>query len=696
MPHFFNDILVVTYDELVPEFYKSVAVVSGKCARDERKGYGLKRISSKGGNGRVVRIEFDSLPTEIQTVLGDPRKTEHILERYYKTDAEAVVFYQDFKFEDTDSYLDDEIQPKYITNASVLRAVGDLKIAREHEIISKGFVPKRIFETLCEDATSFNSILKKRYDIEHTLPEHYLRFKETFQKFEKEGYKSLISLKHNNRNSAKVDDGVIALLNNLFGDVLAKPTTTEVSRQYNAFLDGYIEVVNKETGETYQPTDFPKLSENTIRIYINSWGNKIGSYAKRSGNRQKLMQQFIPPHSMKPTKYAGSIISVDDRQPPFWYSEKRNRVWFYMGIDLGSEAWTVWVNATTKEGMILNFYRQMVRNYYEWGFNLPLELECESSLNSDLRDGLLMEGRMFTDVRIIANNAREKKVERYFGKLRYGMEKKHAGWMGRPSALAEANQPSPLNLKSEKQQMKPYKEIVETALADIEEWNNSEHSQHPGKTRWEIFCEMQNPATKPINWRGILPYVGWTTQSTCKTGIIKLQGKEWLLGDSGEIYFGESLINLMEQIEGQKVTVYWLDDNDNNVMKALVYMGQQYICEALPKPLHARARVEQTDDDLRNFEVMSKYVATINGYMNKTMKLIDDLLIIGEKPRTLNNKFKINKTVIEEKELDSRVEFENEKDIQEIEVMALPEYEEEQDYLKSMSASKGKGLINRF
>jgi hypothetical protein len=695
MPHFFNDILVVTYDELVPEFYKSVAVVSGKCARDERKGYGLKRVSGKGGGGHVVLLAYDSLPIEIQAALGDPRKTEHILERYYKTDNQAVEFYQKFKFDDY-SYLADDVQTKYITNASMLKAVIDLKIAREHEIISKGFIPKKIYETLCEDAISFNAILKKRYDVEHTLPEHHLRFKETFQKFQKDGYKSLISLKHKNKNSAKVDEHVVALLNNIFCDVSAKPTPTEVARQYDAFLDGYLDVVNKETGESYEAAGFPRLSENTVRIYINTWENKIGTYAKRSGNRQKLMQQFIPAHSMKHTKYAGSIISVDDRQPPFWYNENRNRVWFYMGIDLGSEAWTVWVNDTNKQGMILNFYRQMVRNYYEWGFNLPLELECESSLNSDLKEGLLMPGRMFTDVRIEANNARAKKIERYFGKLRYQEEKKHAGWLGRPSALSEANQPSPLSLKAEKVQMKSYKEIVELSLSDVEKWNNSEHSKHPGKTRWEVFCEMQNPATKPINWRGILPYIGWETKSTCNTGIIKLQSSEWLLGDCGEIYFGENLIKLLVQCEGQNVDMYWLDDNEGNVMKALVYMGNQYICEALPKPMHSRAKVEQTDEDLRNFEIMSKYVATINGYMNKSMKLIDGLLIIGEKPRTLNNKFKINKQKNEDVEIESRIasDFENEA-IKEVETLAMPDYEDELDYMKGM-ATVNKGLFDRY
>ena len=59
----------------------------------------------------------------------------------------------------------------------------------------------------------------------------------------------------------------------------------------------------------------------------------------------------------------------------------------YLGVDLGSEAIVTWVYGTSKEGIILDFYRQMVRNYAMWGLPLPAEIECESNLNADYRDG---------------------------------------------------------------------------------------------------------------------------------------------------------------------------------------------------------------------------------------------------------------------------------------------------------------------
>ena len=110
---------------------------------------------------------------------------------------------------------------------------------------------------------------------------------------------------------------------------------------------------------------------------------------------------------------------------------------------MGSEAITVWVYGTTKEGIIDDFYRQLVRNYTEWGFNLPLELEGEMSLNSRYKDTILSPGNMFKFVRIEANNARGKRIEAYYRPLRYGLEKKREGWIARPFALSEPNQSGP-------------------------------------------------------------------------------------------------------------------------------------------------------------------------------------------------------------------------------------------------------------
>lgn len=631
MTHWFKDILVVTDEELAP-FYNYYTLAQ-KLYRAEKRGYGMER-AMRGGYGRQLLVKFDTLPNHIKAAIGDPRQYGHPLEQFYKTDKDAVDFYSNFTFSDG-GYIKDTAQEKYITNASVLQATIQLKQAREQERLSKSGSLIGIMRTLSDDVNSFNKILLAKYNTEHTLPENYRRFTDAFRKFTAEGYKSLIHGNHKNDNAAIATDETISLLNNIFSEPVYKPTIAEVSRQYDTFLNGYLEVINIETGEQYNPKDFKKLSESTIRNYLNSWDNRIANYAVRSGNRQQLMAKFKPYHSLEQPKYAGSIISIDDRQPPFEYA-KGLRMWFYNAIDLGSEAFTCWVYGKSKDGIILDFYRQLVRNYHEWGFNLPAEIECESSLNSSFKDSFLKEGSMFEFVRIEANNARGKRIEAYYRPLRYNLEKKREGWLARPFAISESNQAGSVQTP-----LIPYESIIKGCLEDIQTWNNMPHSVYKDKSRWEVFTEQQNPDLKPTNYKAFLRNIGYKSQTSCNVGIIRFNNSEWLLGDNGEIYLGSNLINLMKFVEGQDVDVYWLDANDGSMIKAFVYIGDQYICEALPKPTYSRARIEQTPKDLEKRELMSKYVASIEGFKNSQKKALDRVAIINNQPEPLSKKFKI-------------------------------------------------------
>ena len=67
MPYIWNKIIVVTKDELVPEFY-TWGNLSATIARHKDKPGGIKKVQT-GGNGRMMLIEFQSLPAHIQLAL---------------------------------------------------------------------------------------------------------------------------------------------------------------------------------------------------------------------------------------------------------------------------------------------------------------------------------------------------------------------------------------------------------------------------------------------------------------------------------------------------------------------------------------------------------------------------------------------------------------------------------------------------
>lgn len=622
MPHLWNDKIAVTVEELVPAHFNTWNTLKSLIRRNEERGTGAFRVLQIGGNGRKLLIDFDTLPEQYRNAIGDPRENSHPLEKYYKVDKEAVRFYQTYRFDDG-GYLDLPYQEKYYINASVLKAL----IAFRKEA-SK--MPKQrggVDEILRQHATGFNKTLQTKHNCSHTLPESLKRFKDVLKSFENKGYAGLISGKHGNDNRRKVFENTMALLEGMFGRDNTKPTATDIYRTYTEFLKGRCEVINPGTGELFNPADFKELSESTVKQYLTEWQSRIATWGLRSGNRQQYRGIFIPAHSFDRPKYAGSLLSIDDRQPPFKMPDGK-RVWFYMGIDLASEAFTCWVYGKSKEGIILEFYRQLVRNYAAWGLNLPDGLEAEMSLNSSFTETFLREGNMFQNVRIEANNARGKKIERYFRDLRYGLEKKREGWVARPFAISESNQ-----APSREPDTLYYDEIIENCLKDIETWNNMPHSIHTHLTRWEVFMDMQNPNLMPTNYTGFLRYLGRKETVSCgRGGKMRIRGYDYIPGENGKICFGASLINLLKRIEGKQVDIYWIDDDQGTPFKAQVYLDTLLICEAIKQPRPNKAVIEQTPEDIEAYELFCKYVSTVEAFARQRKNEIEPVIVIPTAP----------------------------------------------------------------
>lgn len=684
MPIILGNIVAVTKDELLDLNLYTEASLSKNIQRYKNQPYGIKRVMI-GGNGRQLLVNFDTLPGDYQEAIGDPRKKDHIMERFYRTDSDAVRYFTTFKFDDG-TYLKAEHQEKYIINASVLRSAIDLRGSRLSEWKSKGKTSRSgLNQTVWADVMSFNDVLLRKNRVEHNLPGSLTRFNKTLKEFEirtngQFNYESLISKKHRNDNSRKVYEHTLKLLNDLYADRHVKPNATIVHRDYEAFINGYVEVVNNRTGELYDPKEYKPLSVETVNKYLSDWTSAIATHGIRSGNRQDYMGKYVPYHSFAPTEFAGSIISVDDRQPPFKTLDGK-RVWFYNGIDLGSEAFTCWVYGETKEGIILEFYRQMVRNYHEWGVNLPAELEAELSLNGSFQETFLREGAMFQYVHIEANRARVKRIERYFGNLRYQYEKERNGWLPRPTALREANQ---AGVDISKIPAVPYEDIIDGCLADIEKWNNQPHSIHTDKTRWEVFMENQNPDLKPTNYLSILPYIGYTRPSSVKLGMVSFDNDQFLLGEDGKVALGENLVRLMQRIEGRNITVCWLDDNEGNVLKAYAYENGQLICELIQKPRYKRARIERGESDAKANETMSSYVATVNAYAKRVKAGIDGATVIRQQEPIKEGAFSIRRG---RQRLNQTWDLPSEK---------MPQIEED-DFMAEVSNSSGRQDIrDRF
>lgn len=638
-----NKKVAVELEELVPMFWNCLGSLQKELQRYKQKPFGIKRLQV-GGNGRKLLIDFDSLSSTIQEALGDPRKADHPMAPYFEWDADATVFYGKFKRAGT-AALKPEEQERYIINASVMQAVVKLEQARIAERMNKKKSLVGLVESLRYDVESFQNHLKVKHNVTHTLPVS-IRFKDLLKDFKTNGHIAIVKDPNGTgkQNARKVFKREEMVLNGLFKNQLHKPTPTEVASNYEAFLNGYAEVYNQDTGELFDPKEFPTLSKGCVISYINKWHNQLVTHKARSGDRQVYLGAFKPHHQMDLPTLAGSILSIDDRQPPFVYNKQNDRVWFYLGVDIASQAFTTIVYGKTKEGIIVDFYRQMVRNYTEWGFCLPYELECESSLNSSFKDTLLRPGAMFQEVKIEANNARGKYIERMNGKLRYEVEKEAFGWLARPTAKSEANQ-----LSSTKKQIVPYDELVNQRMLELEQWNNMPHPKHANMSRWDYFTNNQNPNLKPTNWNAILPVIGYKTTTSCQGGYVRLQKKKRAIAEDGKILTGEALIQKMQTIEGKEFEVYWIDGNDGQVLKAFVYLNERLICEIMEMPRYNRAKAERKDAnnplvEIQNDEAIkinSAYAASVDAFEKRQRSKIENIQIIDNTPKTVNSNFKL-------------------------------------------------------
>lgn len=638
-----KETLAVTISELVPAFYKSYNNLKMELYRYEKLNYGIKRVS-RGGNGRVCLVDFDTLRPEIQKQLGDPRKKDNPLAHHFKFSADAKRFYQ--AFTRAGLHLSAEEQSKLVVNASVMEAVLSLEIQMTNARIQAQMPLNGLIATLIRLVENFNHYLLSEYGCSHSLPVSD-RFRTTLKDFKNKGLDSLVKDAEGIKaqNARVVDPKTENLLNSMYGKQKNKPTATDIANQYEAFLSGYVEIYNQDTGELYNHKDYPAISKSTIMAYLAKWENKMATHQLRSGDRQKYMGLFKPHHIMQAPVYAGQMITVDDRQAPFAYDGDNNRPWFYIGFDVASHCITTVVWCKNKEKdvpFLIDFYRQMVRNYTEWGYNLPHELECESSLNSTFRNTLLANGNMFQETKMLANNARAKRAERFIGKLRNEIERKQIGWIARPFAKSEANEVRPGG-----KIFTPYKELINELLKDIETFNNMPHPSSQQSTTnnqqpiscWDYFCQNQHPDLKPTNWQGILPYIGYKTETSCKVGYVKLQGEKRAIALDGKIALGEKLIHALQQIEGKQIVVYWLDDNEGKLLKALVYHNERYVCELMSMPTYSRASLGFTEQDQKNLELQSSYVASVEGYGRKQKKALDNIGIDNHMPVTVNNNF---------------------------------------------------------
>lgn len=574
------------------------------------------------GLGNYALVEVATLPVRFQERIKEKygeMKADILRDwfgRHYAVDAQARAFYTRFRFDDG-SMLPPEHINEYTVNASVLQAV--ITLLNDTKIMRKAMHSENVNWGEMAGAISYYQA-----EFGHTLPLSTNRFKQRVNDFRANGYECLISKKFQNQNTRKVTYRIERLVLSLAAQD-ERPYATVVMEMYNQFLCGENEVADLETGEIFNPEDFTDkkgnpvvLSEGTISNILNDAKNKA-LLSKVHDSSWDFNNRYRPFHLRKIANYAGSKISLDDRDLPRpMHNGQRVKAYYAYDVASGAVVGYAYNRLKTKD-LFIDCMRNMFQTLDRNGMYMPAELEVEHHLVSNFADGLMKAGLVFPLIRWCnPGNSREKRAEHFNRGKKYGVEKRLQTNIGRWYAKLEANRPKEEKVYDElnntyKVKTYSYEELVADDVRALTEWNNQPHpnqKKYPGMTRWDVFCQTQNPNLEPWDKPYLYRYIGEHTETSIRQNMYcTVQYQQYRLPSP-------DVINKLAP-HNNKVDAYYLPDIDGNITEVHIYQNDDFIATCGLLERYNEATAEQTIEDKEAYTEQAKYVSQFDRMMKE-------------------------------------------------------------------------------
>lgn len=451
------------------------------------------------------------------------------------------------------------------------------------------------------------------------------------------GITVLVSGKFGNTDHAKVNTDVENILLYLFADD-TKPNYTCVHGQFQAFVNGYFDIVNKETGELFDAAKFVQpfgenkgepltLSLSTVRSWIQKPENYEAMMKIRQGrleniNRRPHVKRHAPHYSL-------SKITMDDISIPF-KMENGKRPWGYQAFDVASTACIGYAFAREDKGGILfetcmrNLFMGIVQN--NWG--MPGQVEIERHLTTHYKgkeneegefvSDILTPGQLFPFVHFcLGANPREKRAEGFIKQKKYHFQSRRDGFQRRPFAKNESNR-----MNEDKDMVRySYNEIVRNETEDINSYNNALHPDqtlYPGMSRREVFVSNMNPKLEPANLPVIARHVGYSDDSRINNSqFVMANNRQYILPSVDD---ADKLRKHRDQVK-----VYWVNDQE-----VYLYYKDKYLCTCKEWTSYNEALCEQTQEDKAIFQEQMKYLSHYDKKVKEKVTLIKSFTSVGD------------------------------------------------------------------
>ena len=216
--------------------------------------------------------------------------------------------------------------------------------------------------------------------------------------------------------------------------------------------------------------------------------------------------------------------------------------------------------------------------------------ERDREVNGVVMD-VLTAGAVFQMVTFCAaQNPQEKAAEGFINQIKYQFQKHREGFQHRIFARKEANR---ANKDGESHNAKfTFEEIEAMEREDMLLWNNSEHPDHPGMTRWEVCDQMQNPNLNEPHLPTIMQYIGHPTETSVRRMRVMVMGNLYRL----------PAVQAIEELDTKRVVAYWMPDKLTEIPVVYLYQrspaGLEFVCTAMKEGRFQRAKAEQTHEDM--------------------------------------------------------------------------------------------------
>jgi len=622
MFHYYNDhILCVEGGWLIDPINGIISKTNYKQLINRKKMNRLQR----GGNGRPALIEYDSIPAKfrkkiVEKIGYDPtKKNRHsYFRKFLKVDMDAVRFFANYITEDEQG-LPLSRQREYCQNAMFLNALEEARKTITGRRRTMGDTTAGIWNNLTEVVNE----LKEEY--QHTLPSHPVRLRKRLKLYLADGYQSLIHRGYGNNNSRKVNKALEQLILSIYV-MNNKPYPVMVRDYYLEFLAGKIDIVDQKTGVLYNREDFFNakgqpitISEATIWNYVNNPKNRAIVDSKRNDSHY-YNNIHRPHHHRRRPEYSLSKISLDDRDLPygkFIYGNQKLRVKAYYAYDVASGSLIGAAYSKDKnKDLFISCNRDMFAFLKRNNLPFPLEVEVEHHLTNKFENDLLKAGNVFPHVRWCnPGNSQEKRAEHLNRAKKYGYEKRYNDSVGR-FTLTEANRPPQDKVWDDegmhlKEKIYDFDELVALDRYTIEKFNNSLHPDqklYPGKTRMQVLLENVNPNAVIFQEHIVAQYAGICTPTSIRRNqYVRVNYANYQLPDP----------NIVEKLQANNYSVdaYYLPGDEINTVH--IFQNGKYIASCQKINRYNESTAEQNDEDRKNFEEQSKYVAGFDGMIRK-------------------------------------------------------------------------------